>query len=802
MVALWRAWLILGCLAASGAIADPVVVNVAGSGPAGWDNGLSAGNGALSSQAFLNGPTGVAGLTSGGIIVADFLSNQVRQAGQNGLMQLVAGDGWPGSQGSGAGPTTSIWGPWGVAPRGSGIVFSDAFNSSVRAVSSSGAVTQVAGVISALSQGSGTFYPGWSGFSGDNGPGSSAKLNWPLGVCTDAAGNVYVADSFNQRIRRIDTANKITTVAGSGWADSFGRGRFGGDGGLATDASLNWPSAVAVDPDGNLYIADTYNQRIRRVDAVTKIITTVAGTGAVGNSGDGGDATLATLSHPQGLAFGRDGTLYIADTLNNRIRSLSGGILKAVAGTGARGGAGDNGPALAATFNEPVGIAVNRSGDLLVADTGNNRVRMVLFGSTGWLHGTVIDAVTSQPVSGAVVAWNGVATTTDSAGAYNLALSAGTQTAIASAKTYGSAVDSVSVTADVDTEHNFVLPSGTVVGHVDDDAGHVVSGATVASPEATALTARDGSFTLRAAPGVAPLTASLLGYGSTTTNVTVPTNGVVSVRLTVNRLRNVPVTLTPDHDWISSHENPGDYNTASGDYAFPGEQLPASNAVFTLPTTSGPVDFLFPNKTDGANNVAAVVGQTISVPAAKYANLHLLESSQFGSFTGAVTLNYSDGSVPVSVAFSDWASVAIGQSLGANETVAVSCDHRHNASSGQNTPAVDIFDSLIPTDTGRTLVSFTLPADPGGSGSKDGWIFAGSLNAVGSAALYGDVDRDGSVTAADAAQALAGAAGLSTLTAVQVTVGDIAPVSPDGSFGDGQLDVADALAILRKALGA
>jgi hypothetical protein len=163
---------------------------------------------------------------------------------------------------------------------------------------------------------------GASYYGGDGGPATSAALNRPTGVALDEAGNLFIADQNNQRIRRVDAVTGIiTTVAGNG-----SRG-FSGDGGPATSAILNDPHAVALDADGNLFIADSSNHRIRRVDATTGIITTVAGNGSPGFSGDGESATSAQLSSPEGVAVSADGTLVIADTRNGRIRQVGTAVM-------------------------------------------------------------------------------------------------------------------------------------------------------------------------------------------------------------------------------------------------------------------------------------------------------------------------------------------------------------------------------------------------------------------------------------------------------------------------------------------
>jgi sugar lactone lactonase YvrE len=208
---------------------------------------------------------------------------------------------------------------------------------------------------------------GTPGFSGDNGPATSAQLYGPDGIAVDSAGNLYIADSVNNRIRKVSNGI-ITTVAGNGTAG------FSGDNGPATSAQLYSPSGLAVDSAGNLYFADGANYRIREVS--NGVITTVTGNGTPGHSGDNGPAANATIN---GFFVTVDsaGNLYIGDNNNHRVRKVSGGTITTVAGTGTPGFGGDNGPATSANLAFPAGVAVDPAGNLYIADVGNYRIRMV-----------------------------------------------------------------------------------------------------------------------------------------------------------------------------------------------------------------------------------------------------------------------------------------------------------------------------------------------------------------------------------------------------------------------------------------
>ena len=249
--------------------------------------------------------------------------------------------------------------PFDVAVDTSGNLYiADDQNNRIRRVDSSGNITTVAGT-------------GVSGYGGDGGPATEAVLNSPVGVAVDTSGNLYIADSGNHRIQRVDTMGTITTVAGTGEQGESG------DGGPATAALLSDPFDVAVDTSGNLYIADTRNDKIRRVDTMG-IITTVAGTGAGGYFGDGGLATNAWVYRPRGVAVDSSGNIYIADTLNDRVRQVDTmGIITTVAGTGESGYGGDGGLATAAVLYFPTRVVVDSSGKLYIADTNNSRIRRV-----------------------------------------------------------------------------------------------------------------------------------------------------------------------------------------------------------------------------------------------------------------------------------------------------------------------------------------------------------------------------------------------------------------------------------------
>ncbi|MBX3014394.1 MAG: hypothetical protein KF832_22925 [Caldilineaceae bacterium] len=278
----------------------------------------------------------------------------------NSLISTVAGNGTADFSGDG-GPATSatLDAPVGVeVDSASNLYIAVRYSDRIRKVDTNGVITTVAG-------------NGTTDFSGDGGPATSAALNMPAGVVIDSTGNLYIADTGNNRIRKVDTNSIISTIAGNGTAD------FSGDGGPATSATLNNPAGVAIDSTGNLYIVDAWNNRIRKVDA-NGIISTIAGNGTADFSGDGGPATSATLNNPTGVAVDSAGNLYIADAWNNRVRKVDvNGVITTVAGNGILDFNNDEGPATSVSFYAPSDVAVDSAGNLYIADSGNSTIRKV-----------------------------------------------------------------------------------------------------------------------------------------------------------------------------------------------------------------------------------------------------------------------------------------------------------------------------------------------------------------------------------------------------------------------------------------
>src|SRR5262245_25177990 len=339
---------------------DGAISTVVGTGVRGF-----SGDGGPAAAAQLGFPAGVAVDLAGSLVIADAGNHRIRIVTPDGVIHTMAGSGDEGFSGDG-GPAIAaqLGSPAGIAVDRAGNLFiADPYSSHIRKVNPDGIITTVAG--------HGTF-----GFSGDGGPATSAQLGSAGAVVVDGAGNLFIADFNNNRIRKVTAAGVITTVAGTGRSFPFSGG-FSGDGGAASAAQLNLPLGLAVDGD-NLLIADSSNQRVRKVN-LGGVITTVAGNGAfTGFSGDFGPATAAELRSPAGVAVDSDGNLFLADTFNNRIRKVNpAGVITTVAGHGEFSFSGDGGPATAAQLNQPHDVVVDAEGNLFIADTQNNRIRRV-----------------------------------------------------------------------------------------------------------------------------------------------------------------------------------------------------------------------------------------------------------------------------------------------------------------------------------------------------------------------------------------------------------------------------------------
>ncbi|WP_263352842.1 FG-GAP-like repeat-containing protein [Acidicapsa acidisoli] len=342
------------------------IYTVAGSGIFGY-----SGDGGPATAADLNDPVGTALDTAGNLYIADADNNVIRKVSAGtGVISTVAGTGVAGYSGdSGAATSAALSSPSNVALDSAGNLYiADSGNNVIRKVmATTGVITTVAG-------------NGTSGYSGDNGAAASAELNYPTGIALDGSGNLYIADSYNNRIREVTAkTGTITTVAGNGQFGSTG------DGGPATSATFEFPKGVATDSAGNLYIAGYYDNVIRKVNASNGVISTVAGNGfgagrdEGGYTGDGGPATNAELYWPESVAVDGVGNLYIADSYNQVIRKVtaSSGIITTIVGNGysCRSLGGDGGPATDAALCYPMGVSLDSAGNLYIADSSVSQIR-------------------------------------------------------------------------------------------------------------------------------------------------------------------------------------------------------------------------------------------------------------------------------------------------------------------------------------------------------------------------------------------------------------------------------------------
>ncbi len=395
--------------------ATGIITTAISSGVAGY-----SGDGGPASAAQISNPEGLSFDANNNLYIADLANNRVRMVNTAGTISTYAGqnslfgEDYPGVN-------AEFGMPQNIAADAAGNIYvADIDNHRIRMLNATtGKVSTVAGAGIAGYE---------DGFSGDGGPATAAHLYYPSAMTFDAAGNLYICDQDNQRIRKVNTSGIISTIAGNGTAGYAGNGTsalaaefqyptgiavdatgniyicdnnnhrirkisasgiittvagngvagFNLDGVLGTSAELNYPADVAVDATGNVYISDQENSRIRKIDPLG-IITTIVGTGTAGYSGDGGLATDAQIAFPQGIKIDHSGNLYIADAGNNCVRMVDGtGFITTLAGSHLRGFSGDGGPALVAKLNDPSGVAVDQWGNLYIADSRNYRLREIV----------------------------------------------------------------------------------------------------------------------------------------------------------------------------------------------------------------------------------------------------------------------------------------------------------------------------------------------------------------------------------------------------------------------------------------
>jgi sugar lactone lactonase YvrE len=339
-----------------------LLVIVSPSGPAAW--GWQAGGKSKLSPIKLIYPNGLALDDKGDLYISDIGAHRVFKLDSRGRLTVVAGTGEGGFSGDG-GPATraQLNAPHDLAFDAEGnLLIADTFNHRIRRIDRQGVITTIAG-------------SGSAPYTGYGAPAPKDTLNNPQGVAVDRAGNILIADTYNRVVRRLDRNGTLTVIAGS-------VAGLTGDGGPATEAQLNLPMAVTVGPDDSVYVSDAANSRIRRITSDGKIQTVTGfgggeGIGGAGFVGDGGPAEKAKLFSPADVKFDTAGNLYISDSGNNRVRVIRGGAISTIAGTGRAGFGGDGKEAGAAELNTPQKIAVAKDGSVFIADRGNQRVRKV-----------------------------------------------------------------------------------------------------------------------------------------------------------------------------------------------------------------------------------------------------------------------------------------------------------------------------------------------------------------------------------------------------------------------------------------
>jgi len=345
---------LLACylLLLSASASSQVISTIAGNGIAGF-----SGDGGPAPSASFYTPEGICNDAAGNIYVTDFYNYRVRKIAPTGIISTFAGCGCTGGVYSGDGGPAGAAGfkPLGVAADAAGNIYITD-ESRVRIVNTLGIIHTFAGTAVL-------------GYSGDGGAATAAQLSGAYSVAVDGSGNVFIGEAG--RVRKVTTAGIISTVAGTGAAG------YNGDGIPATSAQINTAAGLAIDTAGNLYISDAYNNRIRKVDPAG-YISTIAGDGTAGYSGDGLPGTSAELNLPYGVAADSAGNVYISDYMNARVRKLApSGIITTLAGTGTVGFSGDGGPAFSAEISGTHGIGVQNNAHVFVADNDNQRVRLI-----------------------------------------------------------------------------------------------------------------------------------------------------------------------------------------------------------------------------------------------------------------------------------------------------------------------------------------------------------------------------------------------------------------------------------------
>lgn len=491
-------------------------------------------------------PAQIAYDASGNLFIADPKNNIVREVNLAGIISTVAGTGEQGFSGDG-GPATDalLDSPSGIAVDAAGSIYiADTHNQRIRKVSG-GTITTIAGT-------------GVPGFSGDGGSAVLAALNNPTALALDSSGSLYIADIDNHRIRKIN-GTTITTVAGSG--EQF----FSGDGGAATAAGLDSPSGVAVDATGNLYIADTRNQRVRVVSP-SGTISTLAGNDSKAYAGDGGPATASSLARPRGLSLDAQGNIYVADSDNHRIRLIGKtGNISTVAGNGSQGFSGDGGQAVNANLDTPWSPSVQARGSFALSDSHNHLVREV--SPDGTIHtiaGVTSGIGSGTGVPGETLTLSGSSTIAYGTGSLTAIFTNGSQIATGQVSLLDTAIGSTplllaALSTNVATFDTSTLAAGThhlVVSYAGDANNPAITSAVfVLTVTPLPVTANAAGLSLQYGEAIPVITGTLTGvlpqdgnnvsavFTTTATQTSPVGQYPISVALTGSAAGNYAVTL-------------------------------------------------------------------------------------------------------------------------------------------------------------------------------------------------------------------------------------------------------------------
>ncbi len=570
-------------------------------------------------------PSAIAFDPQGNLYLADSANHLIRKVDTTGHITTIVGTGTQGFSGdAGQANAAQLDSPQGLAlnPGTNTLYIADTHNHRIRQLNlTTGIITTIAGT-------------GTPSFSGDSTLATNATLNLPTGLAVDTINNLYVSDTANHRIRRIDAITHIiTTIAGNGTQG------FSGDGGQATQATIDSPTGLAVDTLNNLYLSDTANHRIRRIDAITRIITTLAGIGTQGFSGDGLSSTAATLAFPTGLTLDASGNLYFADTANHRIRRIDAttGAITTVVGNGTQTFSGDTLTAASASLDSPRATVISPTGLLTLADTENLRIRQratdanintiaglgttiagtltltapsVVAYATGTLTAHLISPTAASGTITFLDTWsaNGSTTTTTLGTANLLANTATTSTAtlpaglhtltatFAGDLTHASAQSPATtltitprqltaINSSINTLYGLPIPglTGTLIGVLPSDSANIIvnftSSATTLSPA-----------------GIYPITASITGSAA----------GNYTLLNTQASLTIAPAPATTTITASASNPAPGAAIALAAHVVTTTAGYPTGNITFldgTIPLSSAPID---------ATGTAALVTSTLS----------------------------------------------------------------------------------------------------------------------------------------------------------------------------------------------